>query len=243
MTAEQTARCGLTDPRDEHPSHAWPTSSHSSRFRIAYRSSCADAPQDVLPTRRNQGGHAAPTRCACARVHNRGSHGRASRESDCAHVAFGTTTMPRGDVALSVAMASNHFLDWVQRVWPRASARRVPHTVADRAELQDRHDRRVRRVASLLANRESKSPVSLRKQAVSHQVPKAGDLRRTDEKIDISDFNDILHIDVDRAHLRQRPASPSSISSPRRSRMGSCRWWFPNSRLSPHRRSRGRVLD
>src|SRR5690606_17571156 len=39
------------------------------------------------------------------------------------------------------------------------------------------------------------APVSLRKRAVAHQVPKAGDLRRKDEKVDLSDLDQILEID------------------------------------------------
>src|SRR5205823_6572834 len=41
-------------------------------------------------------------------------------------------------------------------------------------------------------------PVSLRKNSVPHQVPKAGDLRRKDEKIDIGDLDRILSIDVEK---------------------------------------------
>src|SRR5438105_3088033 len=57
------------------------------------------------------------------------------------------------------------------------------------------HDRRVQRVARQLSEHRSGRPISLRKKAVAHQVPKAGDLRRRDEKIDISDLNAILHLD------------------------------------------------
>ena len=41
-------------------------------------------------------------------------------------------------------------------------------------------------------------PVSLRKKSVSHQVPKAHDLRYRDEKIDVSDLTEILLIDPER---------------------------------------------
>lgn len=40
--------------------------------------------------------------------------------------------------------------------------------------------------------------MSLKKRAVSHQVPKAGDLKYSDERIDISDIDAILEIDVQR---------------------------------------------
>jgi FAD/FMN-containing dehydrogenase len=38
-------------------------------------------------------------------------------------------------------------------------------------------------------------PISLRKRAVAHQVPKNGDLRKTDAKVDVSDLTEILSID------------------------------------------------
>ena len=57
------------------------------------------------------------------------------------------------------------------------------------------HARKVARVAQQLRERQSAAPVSLRKRAVSHQVPKAGDLRRADEKVDLSDLDRILEID------------------------------------------------
>jgi FAD/FMN-containing dehydrogenase len=57
------------------------------------------------------------------------------------------------------------------------------------------HLSRVSRIASQLKGRTSKRPLSLRKRAVSHQVPKSGDLRHEDEKLDISDLNAILSID------------------------------------------------
>jgi len=40
--------------------------------------------------------------------------------------------------------------------------------------------------------------VSLKKKAVSHEVPKPGDRRYLDEKIDLSDLNEILHINIDK---------------------------------------------
>jgi FAD/FMN-containing dehydrogenase len=59
----------------------------------------------------------------------------------------------------------------------------------------DHHHAKVARIARQLRERTSDAPISLRKRAVSHQVPKAGDLRRLDDKIDISDLNTIIHID------------------------------------------------
>jgi len=63
------------------------------------------------------------------------------------------------------------------------------------------HASKVARIATQLKERAASGqtrPVSLRKKAVSHQVPKANDLRRLDDKIDISDLNEVLHVDPER---------------------------------------------
>jgi FAD/FMN-containing dehydrogenase len=70
------------------------------------------------------------------------------------------------------------------------SADRVGHA-ASAAE----HDAKVRRIADQLRRHTGPAPVSLKKRAVSHQVPKARDLRRADDKIDITDLDTILEID------------------------------------------------
>jgi hypothetical protein len=57
------------------------------------------------------------------------------------------------------------------------------------------HKRKVTRIARQLKERKSNSPVSLRKKAVSHQVPNLNDAKYSDEKIDISDLNEIISID------------------------------------------------
>jgi FAD/FMN-containing dehydrogenase len=57
------------------------------------------------------------------------------------------------------------------------------------------HAGRVQRIARQLAAHDAARPLSLKKKAVAHQVPKFRDLRRQDDKIDISDFNHILEID------------------------------------------------
>lgn len=57
------------------------------------------------------------------------------------------------------------------------------------------HDEKVARIAAALQAHPAGVPLSLKKRAVSHEVPKPGDLRRFDAKIDISDLNDILSID------------------------------------------------
>jgi FAD/FMN-containing dehydrogenase len=57
------------------------------------------------------------------------------------------------------------------------------------------HEQKVNRIAKQLRLRKSTKPLSLLKKAVSHRVPKPADKRYTDDKIDISDLNDILLID------------------------------------------------
>lgn len=59
----------------------------------------------------------------------------------------------------------------------------------------DRHHQKVARIASQLRAHDGNKPLSLRKKAVSHQVPKGRDLRHKDAKIDISDLDEILLID------------------------------------------------
>src|SRR3989338_5049336 len=57
------------------------------------------------------------------------------------------------------------------------------------------HEQKVYRIAQQLKRRKSTKPVSLKKKAVAHQVPKPQDKRYSDEKIDISDLNEIILID------------------------------------------------
>jgi FAD/FMN-containing dehydrogenase len=58
-----------------------------------------------------------------------------------------------------------------------------------------RHAAKVARIVAQLKAHTSDKPVSLKKKAVSHQVPKPKDLRYRDDKIDISDLTEILEID------------------------------------------------
>src|SRR5438270_927051 len=51
------------------------------------------------------------------------------------------------------------------------------------------------RIARQLRAHTGERPVSLRKRSVSHQVPKAHDLRHRDDKIDVGDLTEILSID------------------------------------------------
>lgn len=57
------------------------------------------------------------------------------------------------------------------------------------------HREKLARIAAQLRTHDPHTPVSLKKHAPPHQVPKFGDLRRHDDKIDISDLTAILQID------------------------------------------------
>jgi hypothetical protein len=61
----------------------------------------------------------------------------------------------------------------------------------------ERHAIKRDRLSRQLRGRPAGHPVSLRKKAVSHLVPKPGDPRHTDDKIDVRDLDDILEIDPD----------------------------------------------
>lgn len=60
------------------------------------------------------------------------------------------------------------------------------------------HEQKAYRIAQQLKSRKSTNPVSLKKKAVAHQVPKPGDKRYADEKIDISNLNRIILIDKEK---------------------------------------------
>ncbi|HEY5947326.1 MAG TPA: FAD-binding oxidoreductase [Kofleriaceae bacterium] len=59
----------------------------------------------------------------------------------------------------------------------------------------ERHAAKVARIVAQLRAHRGDKPLSLRKKAVAHQVPKAKDQRYRDDKIDISDLTEILEID------------------------------------------------
>ncbi len=67
------------------------------------------------------------------------------------------------------------------------------------------HENKVNRISRFLATRKSKEPLSIKKKSVSHQVPKKGDKTHTDEKVDISDLNEILEIDVENKTCTAEP--------------------------------------
>lgn len=76
---------------------------------------------------------------------------------------------------------------------PAWVAEREPAT---RSGSDPEHDRLVHRVAQQLREHPRGRPLSIKKRAVSHQVPKRGDQRRHDTKIDLTDLDRILHVDV-----------------------------------------------
>jgi FAD/FMN-containing dehydrogenase len=67
--------------------------------------------------------------------------------------------------------------------------------VAASRPVIEAHDEKVARIVAQLEAHHGVRPLSLRKKTVSHQVPKAHDLRHHDEKIDVSDLTEILSID------------------------------------------------
>jgi FAD/FMN-containing dehydrogenase len=58
------------------------------------------------------------------------------------------------------------------------------------------HEERVARIARALAERTGARPLSIKKKAVSHRVPKPGDSRYSDDRLDISDLDHVLVIDA-----------------------------------------------
>lgn len=72
---------------------------------------------------------------------------------------------------------------------------RTPSTSVPHAGAAERHARKVARVAQQLRARPPGRPVSLKKKAVSHLVPKPADKRYTDAKIDLGELDEILEID------------------------------------------------
>jgi hypothetical protein len=57
------------------------------------------------------------------------------------------------------------------------------------------HEKKLKRIVEQLKKHDKTKPVSLKKKAVSHEVPNPSDKRFSDDKIDISDLNEIIKID------------------------------------------------
>jgi len=75
----------------------------------------------------------------------------------------------------------------------RASRRTVLSDRHTQGDVEDIHAAKVRRIADQL--RVHEGTISLHKHHVGHQVPKAGDKRRLDVKLDVSDLTHILDVD------------------------------------------------
>jgi hypothetical protein len=58
------------------------------------------------------------------------------------------------------------------------------------------HEQKIMRIARQLREYKGSKPISLKKKAVSHEVPKPEDKRHSDTKLDVSDLNEILSIDA-----------------------------------------------
>jgi FAD/FMN-containing dehydrogenase len=67
-----------------------------------------------------------------------------------------------------------------------------------RVTPRERHAEKVARIARQLRQRRSSRPVSLRKRAVSHKVPRRVDAKAADDRLDVSDLDEILHVDPER---------------------------------------------
>lgn len=104
--------------------------------------------------------------------------------------AIGLSLLVIGAVAVLAAL----FI----RMRRRESRYRICTETSEAAICAQRHAAKVQRIAQQLRERRSAEPVSLKKRAVSHQVPKAGDKRYRDDKVDISDLNDIIDIDPEK---------------------------------------------
>lgn len=67
------------------------------------------------------------------------------------------------------------------------------------------HEQKIERVTKFLKERKEITPVSFKKKSVSHQVPKANDKTYFDEKIDLSDLNEIIDIDTEKLTCTAEP--------------------------------------
>lgn len=62
----------------------------------------------------------------------------------------------------------------------------------------DSHEEKVSRIAQHLQERRSTAPLTLKKKSVSHEVPKPEDKKFSDEKLDVSDLDEIILIDAEK---------------------------------------------
>jgi hypothetical protein len=76
------------------------------------------------------------------------------------------------------------------------------------ALLNAKHVQKVARVSEQLRRRKSTAPLARQKRVVSHQVPKVHDKKHTDEKVNLTDFDEIIEIDPDRRICIAEPGVP-----------------------------------
>lgn len=67
------------------------------------------------------------------------------------------------------------------------------------------HEEKINRIARQLKERKSTTPLALKKKAVTHEVPKREDKKYADEKLDISDLDEILQIDPQNRYCVAEP--------------------------------------
>lgn len=73
------------------------------------------------------------------------------------------------------------------------------------ARISMSHEAKVERVVHELRKFHGPAPLSLRKRAVSHQVPRRSNRLRQDTKLDLTDLDEILEIDPDRRTCTAEP--------------------------------------
>jgi FAD/FMN-containing dehydrogenase len=79
-----------------------------------------------------------------------------------------------------------------------SDARACPADPVQNQPTLERHAAKVARIVAQLHAQRGVRPLSLRKKAVPHQVPKANDLRHRDTKIDVTELTEILLVDPER---------------------------------------------
>ena len=70
------------------------------------------------------------------------------------------------------------------------------------------HEHKAEHIAQLLRKRKSTAPLARHKRTVSHKVPKVGDKKYSDDKIDLRSFDQVLEIDPVRKICIAEPGVP-----------------------------------
>jgi len=69
------------------------------------------------------------------------------------------------------------------------------------------HDEKVSRISKQLKQRKNTDPLILKKKAVSHVVPKTNNENHSNEKLDVSDLDEIIHIDAEKCICIAEPGA------------------------------------